>query len=133
MQETIAKMFELKEWAVLGATPTQTKFGYKIFKKLQGCKFNVIPVNPLYDSIEGITCVSDLSKPMGIEVVNIVVSPKRSLLALDDIAAQGIRYVWFQPGTYDDEVIRKAQSLGLEIVYGYCVLVELGDLPYCSF
>lgn len=133
MRKIIDQMFELKEWAVLGATTNTHKFGYKIFKKLVSCHFNVTPINPFYNSIDGVRCLSDLKGQSQIQVVNVVVSPDKTLIALDDIKDSGIEYVWFQPGSYDDEVIEKANRLGLKIVYSYCVLVELGDLPMCGF
>lgn len=133
MKKYIEEMFQLKEWAVLGATTNTHKFGFKIFKKLVSCHFNVTPINPFYDSIDGIKCLPDLKEQGQIRVVNVVVSPEKALIALDDIKASGIDYVWFQPGSYDEEVIEKALGLGLKVVYGYCVLVELGELPMCGF
>lgn len=131
MRQIIADMFAQKNWAVLGATPTTSKFGYKIFKKLRSCQFNVTPVNPRYPDVDGVPCVANLLEAEGIQVVNVVVAPELALEALDHIAARGIEYVWFQPGAYNDAVLDKASALGLKSVYGYCVLVELGDLPFC--
>ncbi len=131
MKAIIEQMFEKKNWAVLGATPTTSKFGYKIFKKLKNCQFNVVPVNPRYEAVDEVPCISDLKNQSSIDVVNIVVAPDLAISALQDIVESGIEYVWFQPGTYNQEVLDRAQALGLKIVYGYCVLVELGDLPFC--
>jgi len=132
MKNIVDEMFEKKDWVVLGANINPNKFGNKIYKKLANCDYNVTPVNPVYDEVEGVKCFNSISEvDANIECVNVVVSPKRSLPALDEIKAKGIEYVWFQPGTYNDEVIEKANSLGLKIVYGYCVLVEMGDLPFC--
>lgn len=131
MKTIIDNMFKLKNWAVLGATPTTSKFGYKIFKKLKSCHFNVIPVNPRYETVEDVPCIPNLKGAHSIEVVNVVVAPELALAALDDISEAGIEYVWFQPGAYNQAVLEKANKLGLKVVHGYCVLVELGDLPFC--
>ena len=131
MRTIIEDMFKMKNWAVLGATPTTSKFGYKIFKKLVNCSFSVTPVNPRYDSIDGIACIANLKDQGQIEVVNVVVAPELAYNALTDIADSGIKYVWFQPGAYDQSVLDRAAELGLNSVYGYCVLVELGELAYC--
>lgn len=131
MQDIMKDMLNKKNWAVIGATQNTSKFGYKIFKKLREKCFQVTPVNPVYDNIDQVPCLNDITESTGIDVVNMVVGPDKSLVALDAIKAKGIKDVWFQPGTYNDEVIKKAENLGLRVVYGYCILVELGDLPFC--
>jgi predicted CoA-binding protein len=133
MKQIIDEMFELKDWAVVGATPSKHKFGYKIFSKLRGCHYNVVPINPMYETIEGVPCYANFAHTQGIRVVNVVVPPSKSLPLLDELVAHHIEYVWFQPGTYDEEVLDRAKELGLKVVYGYCVLVEMGDLPFCPF
>ena len=116
-------MLEKKVWAVVGANQNPEKFGNMIFKKLKLRGYQVYAVNPLYDRVEGETCYKDLSSlPELPEVVNMVVSPKRSRLCLEEAAKLGIQYIWFQPGTYDDEVWDLSKKLGLEVVEA-CVLV----------
>lgn len=131
MKHYIDEAFQLKNWAVLGATQSTHKFGYKIFKMLREKCFNVTPVNPIYDEIDGVSTCPSIAETEGVEVVNVVVSPEKAMAALDEISEKGIEYVWFQPGSYDDHVIQKANDLGLKVIYSYCVLVELGSIPYC--
>ena len=45
---------------------------------------------------------------------------------IDEAVKNGIKYLWFQPGTWDDEVIKKALDNNLNIVYGHCVYAILG-------
>lgn len=54
-----------------------------------------------------------------------VVSPKIAIPTLEEASAAGIEYIWFQPGTYNDEVIEKAKELGFKILYDDCVYKEL--------
>jgi len=120
------KMLEKKCWAVVGANEDPEKFGNKIFRKLISRGYKVYPVNPKYETIEGIPCYKDLSSiPEKPEVIDMVVSPKRGRPILEEAAQLGIRNIWFQPGTYDDELIEFAKSKGLTYVLG-CVLVALG-------
>ncbi|AOT68603.1 CoA-binding protein [Geosporobacter ferrireducens] len=121
------EMLEKKIWAVIGATPNVEKFGYKIFKKLKSKGYEVYAVNPNYDTVEGDKCYSDLaSLPVKPECVNMVVPPAVSKKFLAEIEKEGIQYVWFQPGTFDEDTIDLAESKGLKIVYYDCVLVALG-------
>jgi len=119
-------ILEKKVWAVVGANQNPEKFGNRIYRKLKNRGYEVYAVNPLYDSVEGDPCYKDLSSlPKLPDVVNMVVSPKRAKPVLEEAARLGIRYVWFQPGTYDDEVMEVAKELGLETVLA-CVLVATG-------
>ena len=119
------KMLEKKIWAVVGANDDPEKFGNKIYKKLLSRGYTVYPVNPKYDSIEGNQCFKDLSSlPQKPDVIDMVVSPKRGRPVLEEAARLGIEYVWFQPGTYDDELLEFTRTKGLKYILA-CVLVAL--------
>jgi hypothetical protein len=116
-------MLEKKVWAVVGANQNPEKYGNMIYKKLKVRGYEVYAVNPLYDTVEGDPCYKDLSSlPKLPEVIDMVVSPKRAKPVIEEAAKLGIKYIWFQPGTYDDEVMDLAKNLGLEAVQA-CVLV----------
>lgn len=120
------EMLNLKKWAVVGATQNPSKFGNRIYKKLHGHGYEVTPINPVYDTVEGVTCLNSLKemtdKP---DCVSVVVGPKRSIQVVKDAVELGIKRLWFQPGTFDEEVLDLAESSGLDVVYYNCVLVEL--------
>jgi uncharacterized protein len=116
-------MLEKKIWAVVGANQNQKKYGNMIYRKLKLRGYKVYAVNPLYDTVEGDLCYNDLnSLPELPEVIDMVVTPKRSKPVIRDAARLGIKYIWFQPGTYDDEVLELAKELGLLYVKA-CALV----------
>jgi len=118
-------MLEKKVWAVLGATPNESKFGYKIYKKLKDHDYKVYPINPKYDEINGEKCYKSIEElPETPDVLDFVVPPQVSLSALDEVNKKGIKNVWFQPGTSDKNVIEKAKENNLNIVED-CVLVAL--------
>ncbi len=123
------EMIELKRWALLGATDDKSKFGYKIFKSLGDKGYTVYGINPKYNSIDGIKIyksVEDL--PEIIEGINIIVNPKIALASLPAIKAKGINNLWFQPGSFNDEVIAKAKEMGFNIEIEKCMYVELEKL-----
>lgn len=116
-------MLEKKTWAVVGANQDQSKYGNMIYRKLRDKGYEVYPVNPMYDEVEGDKCYKDLSSlPVVPEVIDMVVSAKRGRPVIDEAAKLGIKYIWLQPGTYDDELLKQINSLGLEQVQA-CVLV----------
>jgi len=46
--------------------------------------------------------------------------------SLQEAKQSGVRYVWLQPGSFDDQVLSEAESLGFETVIanGRCILRE---------
>ncbi len=126
MEKVKKEMLDKKKWAVIGATPDAEKFGYKIYKKLKNHGYTVYGVNHKGGSIEGDTLYASLKDlPEKPECVDMVVNPKVSKNVLTQIKDLGIKYVWFQPGTFDEDVINSAREAGLNIVYNDCVLVAL--------
>ena len=120
------KMMDSKIWAVVGVTKKKERYGYKIWKILKEHDYKVYGVSPNYDEIEGdklYKTISDL--PEKVDVVDMVVSPKIGMEILDKIKEAGIRYVFFQPGTYNDEIIKKAKELELEYLTDDCVYATL--------
>lgn len=116
-------MLEKKVWAVVGANQNPDKFGNIIYKKLKTRGYEVFAVNPLYDKVEGDLCYKDLtSLPKIPEVIDMVVTPKRAKPIIEEAAKLGVKYIWFQPGTYDEETLELAKKLGVEFVLA-CVLV----------
>ncbi len=116
-------MLEKKIWAVVGANQDREKYGNMIYRRLKEKGYEVYAVNPMYDTVEGDRCYKDLtSLPAVPEVIDMVVSPKRGRAVIDEAAKLGIKYIWLQPGTYDDELLKQIGDLGLQQVQA-CVLV----------
>lgn len=116
-------MLEMKKWVVVGAHQNTEKYGNMIYKKLKLRGYEVYPVNPFFDEIEGDQCYKNLtSLPIKPEVIDMVVGPDKAKSVIEEAAMLGIEYIWFQPGTYDDQVLELAKKLGLQTVKA-CVLV----------
>ena len=116
-------MLEKKVWAVVGANQDHEKYGNMIYRKLKARGYEVYPVNPMYDTVEGDKCYKDISSmPKVPEVLNMVVSPKSGRSVIEEAAKLGVKYIWLQPGTYNDELLKLINELGLEQVQA-CVLV----------
>lgn len=120
------EMLGHKVWAVVGASSDRSKFGYKIYKKLKDHGYNVYPVNPGYDEIDGDKCYHSLSDlPVKPDVVDMVVNPRTGLRVIEEAASLGIQNIWFQPGTHNDAIIKSTEEKGIKYVQD-CVLTALG-------
>ena len=70
----------------------------------------------------GNLCYPDLkSLPRKPDVINMVVTPKRGKAIIEEAAELGIKNIWFQPGTYDNELLEMVKEKGLNAVQA-CVL-----------
>lgn len=120
------EMLDKKLWVVAGVTANKDRFGYKIWKTLKEFDYETYGVNPNYDEIEGekvYHSVKDL--PKKVDVLDMVVPPNIAIKTLEEAKEAEIEYVWFQPGTYNQEVLEKAKELGFKILYDDCVYATL--------
>ncbi len=125
MQQTIEEMLALKNWAVVGAHPDRLKFGNRVFKKHLAERRQVFLVNPNYSEIDGLPVyahLEDIAEP--IDCISMVVNRKLSRLAVAAAIKKNVKYIWFQPNTYDLEIIELAEKNGIKTVYGTCVLMH---------
>lgn len=121
VQEMLAK----KVWAVVGVSADQSKFGYKVYKRLLAAGYTVYPVNPKLKELEGRQVYPDLSSlPEVPDVVNCVVPPAVTTAIVPLCAEQGIKYLWLQPGAECNEALELANEHSV-VAERACVLVEL--------
>ena len=118
-------MLEKNVWAVVGANIDPGKYGNMIYRKLKSRGYRVYAVNPNHDEIDGDRCYKDLtSLPEKPDVIDMVVAPKHGKSVIEEAVQLGIKNVWLQPGTYNDELMGMIDGKGLNAVKA-CVLVAL--------
>lgn len=122
----IEECLDQRVWAVVGASTSPAKWGYRVYKALRGRGYRVYPVNPRAKQIDGEPCYPSLAAlPERPDVVSMIIPPKLGLAVADEAARAGITRLWFQPGAASRENVDHATSLGLHVVVGACVLVAL--------
>lgn len=140
-----------RQYVVTGASNNPSKFGFKITLWYVTHDLPVIPVNPKEKEILGqevipsaetvLRLVIDgkdvgqhkLSQADGISI-SFLTPPSITISTLEQLASvdgykNAIKGLWFQPGSYDREVIKMAEKIGLydRVVYeDECILVR-GD------
>lgn len=120
------EMLNKKVWAVAGVTERKDRYGYKIWKKLKEKDYETYGINPNYEEIEGEKIYSSVKDiPVKIDVLDMVVAPKIGMKTLDEAKEAGVEYIWFQPGSFNDEIIAKAKELEFKILYDDCIYAVL--------
>ena len=116
--------------AILGASADRSKFGNKAIRAHLQQGYDVYPVNPKGGEIEGLAVYKGLAEvPVErLDRISVYLPPKIGLAMLDEIAAKGCDELWLNPGSESDELVQKAQSMGLEPIQA-CSIVALGVRP----
>ena len=116
---------EFRRIALVGASPNPDKYGNVILRDLLAKGFEVLPINPRYDEIEGLKCYRSVKElPKDVDVVVFVVPPKVGLEVAREAVEAGFKKLWFQPGAESDEIARFLDGEGVEYSFGRCIMVE---------
>lgn len=122
----IKNFYDLKNIAVVGMSKNEGKAAHYVPKYLIGHGYNVIPVNPTANEIQGRKSYPAVSNvPDKIDIVDIF-RPSEDVPAVvkDALKKEGIKVIWMQEGIYSEEAERMAREKGIEVVYNRCMLAE---------
>lgn len=116
--------------AVVGASNDRSKFGNKCVRAYALRGYDVYPVNPRADMIEGLPAYPSLAAvPVErIDRVSIYLPPAQTLTVLDEAASRPGGEVWLNPGSADEAVLARARKLGLNFV-AECSIIAIGIDP----
>ena len=119
----------MKTVAVIGASQDRTKFGNRAVREFQSLGYDVVPINPGEDEIEGLRAYrSVLDVPQAVDVATVYVPPNEALAVVEDVAKKGIPELWLNPGADGPLVVERARQLGLNPIVA-CSLMFLGEMP----
>lgn len=115
--------------AVLGASTDRAKYGNKAVRAHVRQGWDVYPVNPNAQKIEGLTCYSSLEAvPAAVDRVTLYLPPKLGIAALPAIAAAKPKEFFVNPGAESEELIEQARALGLDPIMA-CSILDIGETP----
>ena len=115
-------------FAVAGASTDRDKYGNKVLRVYQQKGYDVVPLNPKADSVEGVKAVAslnDIGRP--VHGLSIVTPSAVTEKVVADAIELGIQHIWMQPGAESESAIAAAQQAGINVIHsGPCVLVVMG-------
>jgi predicted CoA-binding protein len=118
--------------AVIGARSDRSKYSNKALRAHQMAGYEVFPVSVRGGEIEGLQAfasVVDIPGDRPLDRVTMYVGPQVGVTLLDDIAQRGCKELFLNPGTASNDLIEKAEQLGLNVVEG-CSIIDVGYSPY---
>src|SRR5580698_9937743 len=103
--------------AIVGASADQAKFSNKAIHAHLRAGYDVYPVNPKEETIEGLKCYKSVTEvPVALNRISLYLPPAVGVKVLDDIAKKGCEEFWVNPGADSPELIEKALALGLNAI-----------------
>ena len=110
--------------AVVGVSRSGRKFGNLAYRDLKAKGYDLVPVHPEAETLEGDRCVRSLARlPSPVGGVLVVVPPDQAERVVGEAVAAGIPRVWLQPGAESVAAIRLAESRGMSVIAGECILM----------
>jgi len=132
MKQIIQAFLDSPKVAIVGASNNKDNFGRSIMTELVKLDYEVYPVNPRCEEIEGTACVPTV-KELPEEVQNLILAVPASLT--DEIIEQCIgtpvKRVWMLKGVVKGAYSEKAHQLcrenDIEVIYGFCPMMFYGS------
>jgi len=112
--------------ALVGASNDKSKFGNRIYLDLRNKGYNVVPVNPKDEKIEGDKAYTSIQMMEELpDIVNFVVPPPIAMKVAQNAVELGIEYLWFQPGSESEEIEYWLKNTdGIKYLVNACIMVE---------
>ncbi len=119
----------MKTVAIIGASSDRNKFGNKALRAFVQQGYQVFPVNPNENEVEGLPAFKSIADvPVRPQEVSVYLPPAILLKVLPQIAERGCDKLWLNPGTDSPEVVAEAKRLGLPAIQA-CSIVGIGLSP----
>jgi len=116
-----------KRFAVVGASANREKYGNKVLRAYLQNQYDVIPVNPKAEEVEGLAAAADLNSITGtVNGVSVITPPAVTEKVVTETIKLGIQHIWLQPGAESQRAVEMAEQAGVNVIHGGpCVLVSL--------
>jgi len=120
----INSFLNCKKFAVAGVSLDNKKTGNAIYRELKKQSFQVVPLNPNIDTIDGDKCYPQIAElPNDVDALIIVTKPEISDVLIKDAIERGIKHIFCQLGSVNNESIDYANSLNINIIHHECLFM----------
>ncbi|MDX9697083.1 MAG: CoA-binding protein [Bacteroidales bacterium] len=123
-KESIQQFLAPKRIAIAGVSRNNKKFGYVIFNELRQKGFEICPINPTTETIDGITCYKSVSEiPANYEKLFIVTPKNETDEIIRQAAKKGIKHIWVQQMSNTSETSKIANEFGIDLINNECIFM----------
>ena len=111
--------------AVYGASDQTSRTSNSITKFLLNVGYEVLPVNPNYETVLGIKSYSSLLDiEQKVDIVDVFRRPSEVISVAEEAVSIGANSSWFQEGVINEQAAQIAHIGGLDVVMDRCIRKE---------
>ena len=114
--------------AMIGASGSPFRPSNGVFHDLRSFGYDVVPVNPAEQEIDGVTCYPSLAAAVEatgpVDIVDVFRRPEACPAHAREAVAVGARCLWLQLGIVSAEAAAIATAGGLSVVMNRCTSIE---------
>jgi predicted CoA-binding protein len=128
MEKAVEAFLAQKRIAVAGVSRNKNEAANVVYRKLRASGYEVFPVNPNAETVEGDDCYPDLkSVPGGVDGVVIATRPAVTEEVVRECADLGVPRVWmhrsFGQGSVSENAVDYCREKGIEVIPGGCPMM----------
>jgi len=110
--------------AIAGVSRNPKKFGHTVYTDLKKKGYEIFPVNPEADKIDGLECFHSVSElPSDVRHLLIFTSKDKTLGVLKEAFAKGINNIWIQQMSDTPEALAYAREKQLNLIAKQCIFM----------
>lgn len=122
--DEIKQFMANKNMAVVGVSRDSKKFGNALVKELKTKEYNLYPVHPEMETAEDVKCYPSVEAlPDEVTAMIISTKPERTTEIVKQAIARGIKQIFLQQGSQNDEAVNYALENGANIIQRRCALM----------
>ncbi|MEA2662131.1 MAG: uncharacterized protein QOH08_1703 [Chloroflexota bacterium] len=115
--------------AVVGYSSRPDRPSSSVSAYLRRNGYRIVPVNPqlggaMFDGERSYDRLADIPAATGIDFVDVFRRGEFLDDVVDDALASGMSAIWFQLGLGNIDAARRAESMGLRVVWDRCTAIE---------
>jgi len=120
----IQKFLEPRKLAIAGASRNLKKFGGVVFKELRERGFELYPINPNAEEIQGIKCYKSVDEiPADVVHLLILTSKEDTGAVVQSAIKKGVKMIWIQQKSETPEAIKTIEKAGIPLIYNKCIMM----------
>jgi len=122
--ESIELFMQQPQIAVVGVSRNKNKFGNTVYQTLKKKGIKVLPVNPHLTDFDGDTCFSSIETlPPDVKALFINTPPESTIKIVERAYRKGMKHLWLQQGSSNDEVIKYLEGKEINYVSDRCIMM----------
>ena len=121
--DIVKQILLLKNIAIVGMSSRKERPSNYVSTYMKKNGYNIIPINPNYKIIDGLTCYPNLeSVKTTIDTVTIFRKPKFVIPIVKSAISIKAKVIWMQDGVINEKAKNIATEAGLMVIMNDCML-----------